>query len=66
NRLLKSHTGEYLAERLAHYLNNYGISAQTLGVTMDNASDNTTMIKELPHLLPSESMTSPETRIRCI
>ncbi|THU95181.1 hypothetical protein K435DRAFT_859813 [Dendrothele bispora CBS 962.96] len=31
-----------------------------------NASDNTTMIEELPHLLPSESMTSPETQIRCI
>ncbi|THU95120.1 hypothetical protein K435DRAFT_798347 [Dendrothele bispora CBS 962.96] len=64
-RLLKSHTGEYLAERLSDCLERFGIADQTLGIAMDNASNNDTMIAELPTLLPSSSMTAPTTQIRC-
>ncbi|THU84695.1 hypothetical protein K435DRAFT_570134, partial [Dendrothele bispora CBS 962.96] len=43
----------------------FGISDQTLGAAMDNASNNDTMLSELQNLLPSTSMTSPTTQIRC-
>ncbi|THU92364.1 hypothetical protein K435DRAFT_611831, partial [Dendrothele bispora CBS 962.96] len=51
--LFQSHTGDYLAQRLSECLTDFGISEQTLGIAMDNASNNDTMIAELPNLLPS-------------
>ncbi|THU83890.1 hypothetical protein K435DRAFT_688677, partial [Dendrothele bispora CBS 962.96] len=65
-RLTKSHMSVYLAERTARCLEDYGIEADTLGFTMDNASNNNTMIQEIQNLLPLHSMSGPVTQVRCL
>jgi hypothetical protein len=62
---MKSHTGDYLALKLSETLKTYKMAEQALGVAMDNASNNDTMISELEHLLPPTAIAGPSTQIRC-
>ncbi|KAF7372265.1 Zinc finger BED domain-containing protein 4 [Mycena venus] len=59
----KSHTGIYLASRIAECLCEYGIQDKILAVVEDKASNNDTMISELADLIPSFS--GNKTRVRC-
>jgi hypothetical protein len=64
-RLTSSHTGAYLAERTAECLETYRIEGDTLGFTMDNASNNDKMLDKIESLLPSSSMSGRTTQVRC-
>jgi len=64
-RLTKSHTGEYLAEKVAESLKEYGLDLSILSITMDNASNNDGLLRELPHLLPSAATVGTHYQIRC-
>ncbi|THH18573.1 hypothetical protein EUX98_g8934, partial [Antrodiella citrinella] len=61
-KLTSSHTGSYLAKRLAECLREYGIEKKILGITADNASNNDTLISELESL---GGANSSHTRVRC-
>ena len=76
--MTKAHTGAYLASRLSQCLHAYGIQDkvrhsimfcpetndfQTLGLVLDNASNNDTLIQELPDLI--SNCQGSLTRIRC-
>ncbi|KIJ42622.1 hypothetical protein M422DRAFT_147370, partial [Sphaerobolus stellatus SS14] len=52
-RLLEGHTGEYLAEKLAECLNDYGLSNKVIALTSDNASNNRTLCQNLTKHIPS-------------
>lgn len=62
SRLVKSHTGEYLAEELRTCLERYGISKKMLSLVADNASNNNTLVVELESL---GGINSAATRVRC-
>ncbi|KAL1945891.1 hypothetical protein VTO73DRAFT_1893 [Trametes versicolor] len=62
-RLTNGHTGKYLAEKLVECLTGYGIEKKVLAVTVDNADNNTTMLKEM-HTLVKE-LRGPMARVRC-
>ena len=62
NRLIKNHTGEYLAQELRKCLKRYGISKKILGVVADNAANNNTLVEELESL---GGINSAATRVRC-
>ncbi|KAE9397093.1 hypothetical protein BT96DRAFT_761073, partial [Gymnopus androsaceus JB14] len=64
-RLTKSHTGEYLAEKVAESLKEYGLDTSILSMTMDNASNNDALLRELTHLLPSDATVGSHYQIRC-
>lgn len=64
-RLTKSHTGEYLAQKVSEILKEYGLVDTMLGMAMDNASNNDSMLKELPHILPASASVGTEYQIRC-
>ncbi|KAE9398762.1 hypothetical protein BT96DRAFT_737451, partial [Gymnopus androsaceus JB14] len=64
-RLMKLHTGEYLAERVPQSLKDYGLTLLVLGMTLDNASNNDALLKELPHLLPSKASVGTLYQIHC-
>ncbi|KAH8930555.1 hypothetical protein BT69DRAFT_1196534, partial [Atractiella rhizophila] len=63
-RLTASHTGKYLAERIAGTLKRFGIDGKVLGMVGDSASNNDTMITELNQLLPNFKGT--EYQVRCL
>lgn len=65
SRLTKSHTGEYLAEKVTESLKEYGLDTSILSMTMDNASNNDTLLRELPHLLPLDATVGRHYQIRC-
>ncbi|KAF8582451.1 hypothetical protein K439DRAFT_1310308, partial [Ramaria rubella] len=46
-RLMKPHTGTYLAEKLVECLKSYGIQDKILGMVADNASNNNTILDAL-------------------
>ncbi|KAE9389071.1 hypothetical protein BT96DRAFT_835427, partial [Gymnopus androsaceus JB14] len=54
-RLTKAHMDEYLTEKVAEILKEYAMNNQTLGMAMDNASNNDKMLQELPHQLPPDA-----------
>ena len=77
-RATKAHTGIYLAGRISECLHDFGIqnkvcysfrnerlltSYQILALTLDNASNNNTLVEELTDLL--EGYQGSSTRIRC-
>ncbi|KAE9395054.1 hypothetical protein BT96DRAFT_767500, partial [Gymnopus androsaceus JB14] len=59
------HTGEYLAEKVAECLKDYGLATTILSMAMDNASNNNTLLRELPHLLPSDANVGTHYQIHC-
>lgn len=63
--LTKSHTGIYLAETLAATLKEFGIDMQSLGMAMDNASNNDTLLANLPKIMPSTATVGVHFQIRC-
>jgi len=62
-RASKAHTSVYLAGRVLECLRTYGIQNQILGITLDNASNNNTLVNELADLL--HGYQGSLTRIRC-
>ncbi|KAJ3511231.1 hypothetical protein NMY22_g15715 [Coprinellus aureogranulatus] len=52
-KLLKAHTGTYLAERLAECFHDWGIENKVMAFVGDNASNNDTLVRELKVLVPS-------------
>ncbi|OJT13582.1 hypothetical protein TRAPUB_9870 [Trametes pubescens] len=62
-RLTNGHTGKYLAEKLVECLTEYGIQKKVLAVTLDNADNNTTMLKEMHSLV--KELRGPKARVRC-
>jgi hypothetical protein len=64
-RLTKSHTGAYLAEKVAEILKEYGLVDLILGMALDNASNNDKMLVKLPDLLPSSATVGTDYQIRC-
>lgn len=65
SRLTKAHTGEYLAEKTATCQTEYGLTNSVLSMALDNASNNTTMLQELPLLLPPDATVGTTYQIRC-
>lgn len=63
--MTKAHTGDYLALKVAESLREYGLIHSILGMTLDNASNNDRMLKELPHLLPATATVGTDYQIRC-
>ncbi|KAF5328028.1 hypothetical protein D9758_018770, partial [Tetrapyrgos nigripes] len=63
--LQESHTGENLAKFFAGSLKSFGIETKTLGIAMDNASNNDKLLECIPEHLPCDSLVSTETQIRC-
>ena len=61
-RLVKGHTGKYLAKELQQCLKTYGIDKKILGVVADNASNNQVVVVELESL---GGINSAATRVRC-
>jgi hypothetical protein len=59
----KAHTGVYLAGRVLECLRTYGIQKRILGITLDNASNNNTLVSELGDLL--HGYQGSLTRIHC-
>jgi hypothetical protein len=62
-RANKAHTGIYLAGRITESLIGYGIQKRILGITLDNASNNNTLVNELTDSL--DGYQGSLTRIRC-
>ncbi|KDN47302.1 hypothetical protein RSAG8_03781, partial [Rhizoctonia solani AG-8 WAC10335] len=63
-RLTSTHTGEYLAEKVASCLHQYGLENRILAACLDNASNNLTLTRHLqqriPHFLGERSY------VRCL
>ncbi|THU78201.1 hypothetical protein K435DRAFT_555315, partial [Dendrothele bispora CBS 962.96] len=63
-RLLKRHTGVYLAEQFFCVLKEFGIQDKViLAIAGDNAENNTAMIKHLQWLFPQ--FKGLEAQVRC-
>ena len=62
-RSTKAHTGVYLAGHITECLHAYGVQKRILGITLDNASNNNTLINELTDSL--KDYQGSATRIRC-
>lgn len=62
-KLTKSHTGIYLATKLAECIQDFGFEDKVGTFTGDNASNNDTLVEELSHLIPA--FRGDKTRIRC-
>lgn len=54
-----------MAEKVAEVLTEYGLIDSLLGMAMDNASNNDTLLTTLPDLLPSTAAVGSEYQIRC-
>jgi hypothetical protein len=54
-----------LAQKVAKVMKEYGIVDSTLGMAMDNASNNNSLLKELPHNLPDSATVGTEYQIWC-
>lgn len=65
NSLTQSHTGVYLAEKVAECLKDFGLATRILGTVMDNASNNDAMLKEIPSFLPVAATVGTDYQIRC-
>lgn len=65
SRLTRAHTGEYLAQKNAECLLEYNLLDSILSTTLDNASNNDAMLKELPLLLPEAPTLGTDYHIRC-
>ncbi|KAI0755872.1 hypothetical protein BC629DRAFT_1251543, partial [Irpex lacteus] len=61
-RLIKGHTGVYLAKELRVCFKRYGIDTKLLAVVADNASNNGVVVEELESL---GGINSAATRVRC-
>ncbi|KEP46987.1 hAT family dimerization protein [Rhizoctonia solani 123E] len=62
-RMERKHTGEYLAQTTAECFRRYDLTDKLLSVCMDNASNNDTFTRYLPHLIPG--FNGPASRVRC-
>ncbi|TBU22027.1 hypothetical protein BD311DRAFT_677014 [Dichomitus squalens] len=51
-RLTSAHTGSYLAQKLSGTVIDFHIEKKLHGVTVDNAENNTTMVKAIPLHIP--------------
>lgn len=63
--MTKAHSGEYLARRNAECLVEYNLVDSVLSMTLDNASNNNTMLKELPLIVPEAPTIGTDYQIRC-
>lgn len=63
--MTKAHTGEYLARRNAECLEEYNLVNSILSMTLDNASNNDAMLKELPLIVPEAPTIGTDYQIRC-
>lgn len=63
-RATQSHTGIYLAHRVTECLKEFGIENKVFAITVDNASNNDTMVDELAETL--EGFQGSLTRVRCV
>ncbi|QRW12433.1 hAT family dimerization protein [Ceratobasidium sp. AG-Ba] len=61
--LTAAHTGGYMAERIHDCLKRYGIAHKLMGICLDNASNNNTLVTKLEQLVGS--FNGPQHRVRC-
>lgn len=65
SRLTQSHSGEYLARKNAKCLLEFDLINSVLSTTVNNASNNDTMLKELPLPIPEAPTVGTDYHIRC-
>ena len=65
HRVTQGHTGVYLAGIVAECLQSFDIQNKILGIALDNASNNDTMVSELAELLPGFQGHAARTRCAC-
>ncbi|KAG9079673.1 hypothetical protein FRC06_007593 [Ceratobasidium sp. 370] len=63
-RLTSSHTGEYLADRVASCIRRYALEDKILAAALDNASNNLTLVRHLQQHIPS--FLGERSYVRCL